>query len=188
MYLQNVIVLTLVVILTFRMTATIIAVRRRGGELYGKASISDGLMLFAKFAALFPLLVLLLQLLGIDFPYYQLPEMFRFIGILILVTGSVFLYSSLADLGKFTKMGLPKNDSIQLQTTGIYRYSRNPMYLGVMLLTIASVTLLPNLLNIILGFTGIFLHHQIILKEEKFLRKTIGQQYTDYKAGTRRYL
>jgi len=188
MEMQRILVLAIFILLSFRMGATINAVRKRGGELYGRPAITDFVVYFSKFAALFPPFLLMLHSAGLKFPVYHLPQVFRFVGLFILIVASVFLYLSLADLGKFTKMGLPKNDSIQLQTTGIYRFSRNPMYLGVMLLALASTILVPNLLSVIFAVIGITLHHQIILKEEKFLRKTFGNQYQDYSAKTRRYL
>ncbi|MBE0639291.1 MAG: isoprenylcysteine carboxylmethyltransferase family protein [Bacteroidales bacterium] len=185
---QSLVVLLLFLVLSVRMAMTIHAVRKRGGELYGKASITNFVVLFSKFAALFPVLLMVVHMAGVQIPSYRLPEFVQLAGILIMIIASGFLYLSLADLGKFTKMGLPKNDTIQLQTNGIYRFSRNPMYLGVILLTISSVLIVPNIISLPIGVTGIYLHHLIILKEEAFLEKKFGQRYSIYKKHTRRYL
>jgi protein-S-isoprenylcysteine O-methyltransferase Ste14 len=85
-------------------------------------------------------------------------------------------------------MGLPKNDVIQLRTTGIYKLSRNPMYLGLIIVAIASVMMVPNPFNLVFAVVGILIHHKIIVNEEKFLTERFGQQYLDYKKTTKRYL
>lgn len=187
MDLQSLIVWLVFAVLSLRMAATIQSVRKRGGELYGRPSISDFVVLFSKFAALFPVALLLIDSAGIKIPKFIIPELAGYTALTVLVIGSVVVYFSLAGLGKYTKMGLPKNDTIRLQTGGIYRFSRNPMYFGLMLISAASIALIPNLLTIGFGTTGIILHHFIILKEEKFLHQTFGNQYTEYKAKTGRY-
>lgn len=166
---------------------TLFKVKRNGGELFGRPTINIFAQFFSKFALIFPAITFLLSLAGIQLPRYNLPGLADAIGTLLLIIGMALLYLSLWNLGRFTKMGLPKNDEIALQTTGIYRLSRNPMYVGLILLAMASTLLLPNLLNIFLTLSGILIHHRIILREEAFLEEKFGGKYRDYRRRTRRY-
>lgn len=94
---------------------------------------------------------------------------------------------SLINLGKSTRLGLPEEDT-ELETDGLYRYSRNPMYIAFHLFTLSAVlyTLRPSLL--ILGIYSVVVYHYIIKAEEQFLEKRFGRQYDTYKREVRRYI
>jgi hypothetical protein len=72
-------------------------------------------------------------------------------------------------------------------TGGIYRYSRNPMYvayhLGMLGVCIASASLWLLLVTI----ASIVATHFVILGEERYCLATYGQEYREYKARTPRY-
>lgn len=182
---QLFILLFLLLGLIFMMT--MLKVKRNDGELFGRPTINIYAQFFSKFALILPAIIFFLSLAGIHFPRYHLPGWTNPITSMLFLVGMVLLYLSLWHLGRFTKMGLPKNDEIALQTSGIYRLSRNPMYFGLILLAVASTMLLPNLLNMVLTVAGILIHHRIILREEAFLEEKFGDQYRDYKRKTRRY-
>ncbi len=71
---------------------------------------------------------------------------------------------------------------------GIYKISRNPMYVGA-LLAYAGITVLTlnNLLAILLIIMIAF-HHRMILSEESACAKRFGRQYEQYRKDTPRYL
>ena len=100
---------------------------------------------------------------------------------------SVIIFFSLLHLGRSTRFGL-SSDNTAFKTKGLYRFSRNPMYLAFYLFTIACILYLPNLLMIILGMYSIVIYHLIILKEEKYLEARFGEEYITYKTKTRRYI
>ena len=71
---------------------------------------------------------------------------------------------------------------------GIYRISRNPMYVFA-LLAYAGITFLTlNILLAILLIIMIVLHHMMILAEEKACVRRFGKQYEQYREKTPRYL
>jgi len=77
----------------------------------------------------------------------------------------------------------------QLVSSGLYQYSRNPMYVGLLLLLIGWLFLLGSLSPIILLPAFILiLNRQQILPEEKVLEQKFGQQYKDYRHVVRRWL
>ncbi len=105
----------------------------------------------------------------------------------IMAVGLVFTIVSLWNLGKSTRLGLP-GESTMLKTGGIYRISRNPMYVGFGLLTIASVIYTLNILVAALGIYSLVMYHLIIKGEEKFLLDRFGNDYENYRKKVRRYL
>lgn len=74
-------------------------------------------------------------------------------------------------------------------SSGIYRYSRNPMYLGLVLLLIVEGLILENwsMLFVVWGFIAYISRFQIV-PEERALEMKFGQDYRDYKHKVRRWL
>lgn len=76
-----------------------------------------------------------------------------------------------------------------LISSGVYRYSRNPMYLGVLLVLLGWAIYLGNLLSILgaLIFVAYITRFQII-PEERLLREKFGDEFQFYKNKVRRWL
>lgn len=109
-------------------------------------------------------------------------------GMIFLMVASVVFYLSFRSLGLRTKFGLPDQSTAGLQEEGLYRYSRNPMYLAFILLDIATVLFVPSLITVITAAVAIVTHHMITLAEETFLLQAYGQEYASYTRRVRRYL
>ncbi len=118
----------------------------------------------------------------IDSPYHLL-------GALVLGAGIVIAVWALR---LFKRRGTPHNPFAlpsALVTTGPFRFSRSPMYLGVtlVLLGIALLVGALPLFLVPLGF-AITMHVAYIPREERNLERQFGQEYLDYKNRVRRWL
>ena len=106
------------------------------------------------------------------------------IGILILIIPvSKFIKSKTTiDPIKFKKVN-------KLVTSGIYKYSRNPMYLGLLLIVISSSILYLNIYSVT---TPMIFYYWInkfqIKREEIFLTEKFGKEYLLYMTRTRRWI
>lgn len=106
------------------------------------------------------------------------------IGVVLLVLALGMMIWVLKSLGIGRAFGkelfLPKSES-KLVTTGIYAYSRNPLYLLVLLFLLGWFFLFQ--LTAVLILTSLFLVHFIFVArwEERELRERFGQEYEDYK-------
>lgn len=105
----------------------------------------------------------------------------------LLVIASVLIVSSLASLGKSTRLGLPTGQT-ELKTGGVYRLSRNPMYVGFDALTLAAIFGTGNPVVLVLGVYSIVVYHFIIKGEERYLLSVFGTAYLQYQASVRRYV
>jgi len=76
-----------------------------------------------------------------------------------------------------------------LVTSGPFRYSRNPIYLGMLLWVLGLAMLLGSL--VVFAFPVLLFvlaNFVIIPMEERRLMETIGEPYAAYRAGVRRWL
>lgn len=74
-------------------------------------------------------------------------------------------------------------------TDGVYSYTRNPMYVSMVVFLAAASVLLNNLWIAILIPVFIFIMGRgVIAREELYLEEKFGAQYTDYKERVRRWL
>ena len=72
---------------------------------------------------------------------------------------------------------------------GPFRYSRNPGYLSLTLLY-AGIAVLRNALwaIVLLPLVVYVIQREVIEREERYLERTFGEEYLDYKAQVRRWI
>jgi protein-S-isoprenylcysteine O-methyltransferase Ste14 len=73
-------------------------------------------------------------------------------------------------------------------TSGLFRLSRNPMYVGVYGTIAASSLYTLNPIVILVGAFVIAIHHRIVLAEERHLHNVFGRPYALYCSRVRRYV
>ncbi len=105
----------------------------------------------------------------------------------VFVIGLIITVISLINLGSATSLGVPKQET-NLHINGLYKITRNPMYLGFNLMTIASILQTMNVIVLVLTLYSIGTYHLIILGEEAFLLNRFGQAYKEYCSKVKRYL
>ena len=83
----------------------------------------------------------------------------------------------------------PHKPSLVLVEGGPYRLTRNPMYLGLILVLVGCgfVASLDWALPLVIPF-GLVLHHGVVLREERYLGAKFGAPYRAYLDSTRRWL
>lgn len=82
-----------------------------------------------------------------------------------------------------------RKPSTTVVTEGIYRYTRNPMYVSMVLLLVALSVLLNNIwITIITPFFVIVIQNGVIEREERYLEDKFGTNYTSYKKRVRRWI
>jgi len=81
------------------------------------------------------------------------------------------------------------DQSVSLVVRGVYRISRNPMYVGFLLVLIAWGIFLSNLASLVLLPTFvIFMNRFQIVPEERHMREKFGEAYRQYEAEVRRWI
>ena len=123
-------------------------------------------------------------------PGGSLPDAVRWVG------GGVALLAGLAlqtfFISAFNRVGTavePWKPTTAIVTTGPYRLTRNPAYLGMALIYVGIALLGDSLWALApLPLVLAVIDRGVIAREERYLERKFGAEYTDYRAGVRRWL
>ncbi len=120
--------------------------------------------------------------------WYSFPALFNLLAMLPFFSGMVIAIIAMKKLDNDLIFGLPEGSVKSLKTDGIFRFSRNPLYLGFIPLMISSCLITPNPINFAASGIAIAFHHMIVLREENYLLSKFGNEYHAYMKRTGRYL
>jgi protein-S-isoprenylcysteine O-methyltransferase Ste14 len=117
-------------------------------------------------------------------------ELAQPLGLVPLLAGCVGLLWCVRDFYVFGKGTLaPWSPPRHLVTAGLYRYSRNPMYVSVLLIVLGwAVSFDVRGLYWYALFVAIAFHLRVVLGEEPWLASTHGASWDDYAKRVRRWL
>ncbi len=113
------------------------------------------------------------------------------LAVLLAVAGGLVIGAGLAAFRrvKTTVDPLHPDRTSSLVVDGIYRYTRNPMYLGFALLLLAWSLYLTNLATLALLVLFVaYMNRFQIEPEERALRAAFGKEYAAYRTSVRRWL
>lgn len=141
-------------------------------EIKGRPTIHPWLFYTGKTAGYLTWLIFFLPAVGLNYFKLYHSRLTDLITLVVLAASIIFITLSLAYLGKSVRIGLP-TEKTKLKTGGVYQISRNPMYVGVHLLTLASMVNTLHPLVLIMGIFSFVVYHRIILGEEQFLTQDL---------------
>ena len=114
---------------------------------------------------------------------------FRYLGIAFRIAGVAVLLMSYGSMAAARTTIDPSEHSSKVVTSGLYAYSRNPIYLGWFLLIAGIGFRNASLLVLVIAVTMVLLlYRAVIVEEEAYLEKRFGDEYLRYKKSVRRWL
>jgi len=124
----------------------------------------------------------------IPFPLV-VPNILRNIGFALIVIGFLLGIAAFTEFRKARTTVDPHGSVSSIVTLGIYRFTRNPIYLGFLLMLIGIPLNSGTYWGIILVPIFMYFMNQLVIKrEEAYLEKKFGDVYTSYKSRVRRWL
>ena len=109
-------------------------------------------------------------------------------GVLLFTAGALAISGERAFRASGTNVD-PRSPALKLVETGPYRFTRNPMYLGMVTLQL-GLALALSLDWALIGAPLLLalLHFGVVLREETYLTEKFGAPYANYLSRTRRWL
>jgi len=182
-------------VLTFILVIGIVVLRvlmlkRRGVEAmqFGKIDKTD--FLIPPFV-LFYIYTVFANAFGL--PLISTQEFFHsavisWIGVLFCFIGLLILSWSLISFGQSFRVGIDTDHADKLVTSGVFAYSRNPIYVGFAIILTGQFLIFSNWILLIYLLAAIWLFHRQVIREEDFMEQHYGQEYAEYCSQVRRYL
>jgi len=112
---------------------------------------------------------------------------FWILGLIITGLGVLLFIKAMIDMKNSWRVGIDKATKSKLITTGAYKFSRNPAFVGFDLMFIGLVITYPNLLTLSIVALNVISLHMLILQEERHLLESFGDHYGEYMKKIPRY-
>jgi protein-S-isoprenylcysteine O-methyltransferase Ste14 len=127
------------------------------------------------------------------YPLYIFPARYllfaRIVGTLLIVLGLGIIFNVRAKMQRVETNIEPWKPTNSIITEGIYAYSRNPVYVAMILIYFGVTIIVDSMWILSFIFLVFFvMHFGVILREEKYLEKKFGEEYLNYKNKVRRWI
>jgi protein-S-isoprenylcysteine O-methyltransferase Ste14 len=113
---------------------------------------------------------------------------FKYAGLILLAIALIWTVVAQGHMKISWRIGIDTETKTELVTTGLFRLSRNPIFLGMIVCLVGLFLTTPNSLTGLFFILGYILIQIQIRLEEEFLTKQHGQSYQDYKQKVRRLI
>ncbi|MBU3069206.1 MAG: isoprenylcysteine carboxylmethyltransferase family protein [Candidatus Thiodiazotropha taylori] len=112
----------------------------------------------------------------------------QYAGMGVMTIALVWVVAAQAQMGVSWRIGIDHDQKTEFVQRGLFKYSRNPIFVGVIVISLGYFLLLPNPITFtILALDVALIQIQVAL-EENFLTEQHGKQYIDYCQQVRRWL
>ena len=112
----------------------------------------------------------------------------RAMGAVVMASGVATYALGVLGLGAAWRMGIDHMAPGPLATAGIFRWSRNPIYVGIECLFLGVALTQGRVVFFVLTLLFATLVHWVVLREERFLRHQFGAEFEDYRKQVGRYV
>ena len=181
--------LTIVLLLGMVLTRVFL-LKRRGIKAVKFGNIDKTDLLIVPFAFFYFYLIFAA---AFNWPTVSTQEFFpsetvAWVGVLFCLVGLLLMLWSLISFRQSFRIGIDTDRPGSLITSGVFAFSRNPIYVAFAIILIGQFLIFSNW--IILTYIGAatWLFHRQVLREEEYLSRHHGQAYAEYCNRVRRYL
>lgn len=113
---------------------------------------------------------------------------YKYIGIALMILSLIWVLVAQLQMKNSWRIGIDNEFKTELITTGLFNYSRNPIFLGMLISLIGLFLVLPTFISLSFFIISNILIQTQIRLEEEFLLIQHGKNYIQYKSKVRRFL
>ncbi len=110
------------------------------------------------------------------------------VGLLLLLVSFGWTVLAQAQMGNSWRIGIDEEQRTNLVRRGVFRVSRNPIFLGMIVTLLGLFLIIPNALTLLALVLGAVLIQIQVRLEEQFLAESHGNEYEEYRRRVRRWL
>jgi protein-S-isoprenylcysteine O-methyltransferase Ste14 len=112
----------------------------------------------------------------------------RWLGIAFLLLSLLWTAIAQYQMGQSWRIGIDREHRSPLVEKGLYKFSRNPIYVGLIATLLGLFLVIPNALTLLVFVLGFVVISIQVRLEEGFLLESHGAAYTEYQRRVRRWL
>lgn len=132
--------------------------------------------------------VVAVEVISIFLVVPQLPQVLIIGGIILGYAGDIIFAIAVMNMKDSWRAGIAENDKTEMVTSGIYKVSRNPAFLGFDCVYLGILLMFFNWILLLFSVFAMTMLHLQILQEEKYLPTVFGEDYINYKNMVCRYI
>jgi len=122
-------------------------------------------------------------------PKYTLIYAFNLVGILGLISSICIFISGFNMFKSYDENPLPTSTTNRIIKTGIFAYTRNPIYLAIVMFFLSMFLVFENVMYFLSAVgLAIWLHNYVIKSEENFLLNKFPDEYDRYMKLVKRWI
>ena len=110
------------------------------------------------------------------------------VGQTLLIIAVIWVLIAQVHMQKSWRIGIDEDVKTELIQTGLFKLSRNPIFLGMRIMLLGLFLVLPNAASLVILFVGDLLIQIPVRLEEEFLTRTHGKAYLAYQKQVRRWI
>lgn len=144
---------------------------------------------------LFDLLVVILFCLGNSFYQYTSPIQFldahtwlKIAGAVLSVFAFIWIVIAQSNMKTSWRIGIDNEEKTSLIKSGLFRYSRNPVFFGLIVSAVGFFLILPNAVTLCITLLSYYSISVQIQLEEQYLESKHKEEYLKYKQEVRRWI
>lgn len=119
--------------------------------------------------------------------YLEIPAI-QGTGVILCLLSLLWTMVAQWQMGRSWRIGIDEKNKTSLISSGLFSFSRNPIFLGMQTTLLGFFLLLPNAVTLLVFVSGFMLIQIQVRLEEEFLLKQHGTNYENYKRNVRRFL
>ena len=122
-------------------------------------------------------------------PKYPLIYALKLIGILCFIFSILIFFSGFNIFKSYEENPVPTSETKRIIKTGIFAYTRNPIYLSMVMFHLSMFLVFENVMYFLSAVgLAIWLHNYVIKSEENYLLSIFPDEYDRYMKAVRRWI
>ena len=123
------------------------------------------------------------------FPKYPLIYPLNLLGVFLIILAPIIFFSSRNAFYAHEENPLPQTETDKIIKTGIYAYSRNPIYLSFIFFHLGMFLTFENIMYFLCSiFLFFWLNNYVIAEEEKYLKNKFNDEFIRYCQSVKKWI
>ena len=119
---------------------------------------------------------------------YLQSDILVWVGLGLIHLAFLIIFIAQRNMANEWRIGIDNENKVNLITKGMFGISRNPIFLGVIIVFIGLFLIIPNAVTVVILVSGVIVIQVQVRLEEEFLLNQLGNEYKEYMSKVKRWI